>query len=101
MNLVFGMLSSVLDFFVDVGYRVDFMGFDLWDISVFVFCVSVIGRWLFPLVFGLEFSGTISAGADTVSSGLRSARRGVSSASASAGRLRRGYNNYRLRHQKL
>lgn len=84
MDMIFSMLASVLDFFVDIGNRVDFMGMNMWGISIFVFCISLIYRWLFPLVFGHEFSGSMLSVADSVS---RAGKNAVKSGGRSMGRL--------------
>lgn len=60
MNLFFGMVASVFDFFVDLGNRVDFMGLNLFDISLIFFVFACIFRWLFPIIFAGE--GTSGSG---------------------------------------
>lgn len=46
------MFSSTFAFFVDVGNKVDFFGLNLWDLSLFAFVFALIGRFLFPFIFG-------------------------------------------------
>lgn len=73
MELVFGMIGTTFEFFVDVGNKVDFLGLNLWEISFFVFVVGCVFRWLYPVVFAGEgasgasgISGVLGSGADSV-----------------------------------
>lgn len=54
MELIFGMVGSTFDFFVDLGNKIDFLGFNLWQISFFVFMVSCLFRWIFPVLLAGE-----------------------------------------------
>lgn len=75
MELVFGMVGSTFDFFVDLGNRVDFLGLNLWQISFFVFMICCLFRWLFPVVFAGEGSSG-GGGAGAVFGGIADSVKG-------------------------
>lgn len=77
MELVFGMVGTVFDFFVDLGNRVDFLGLNLWQISFFFFMIGCIFRWLFPVVFAGE-GDSGGGGAGLVFGGIADSVKGVS-----------------------
>lgn len=77
MNLVFGMVRAVFEFFVDIGNRVDFLGLNLFHVSFLVFMVSLILRFLFPVVFagaGSTGSYSFGSGADYVRKNMKFSR---------------------------
>lgn len=76
MELVFGMVGSTFDFFVDLGNRVDFLGLNLWQISFFVFMICCLFRWLFPVVFAGEGSSG-GGGAGRVFGGVADSVKGT------------------------
>lgn len=68
MNAILDMFSATFDFFVDIGNRIDFFGLNLWDISLYVFVIALVFRFLFPFIFnesGKVFFGLPGSGADT------------------------------------
>lgn len=59
MEQIFDIFSASFGFFVNLASRVDFMGLNLWHISFIVFALSLIVRFLFPMV--MAGSGDVSS----------------------------------------
>lgn len=82
MEVVFGMVIASVNFFVDIGNRVNFEGLNLWHISFIFFGANCVFRFLFPVIFDGESVGGFSASADRVrSTGARIANRPARTAS--------------------
>lgn len=58
MEVIFDLFSASFGFFVDIGNRIDFLGLNLWHISFIVFALTLIVRFLFPIV--MAGSGDVS-----------------------------------------
>lgn len=59
MEQIFDIFSASFGFFVNLASRVNFMGLNLWHISFIVFALSLIVRFLFPMV--MAGSGDVSS----------------------------------------
>lgn len=51
MDEIFVLFEKALDFFVDLGGKIDFLGMNLWEISFIAFMICCIFRFLFPVIF--------------------------------------------------